>query len=452
MSRRTVLCAAIAAGLVIVLIAPPAAAAPGDLDATFSDDGIATIALGAGAEADDVAVLPNGKVVAVGTEDADVGTGSQMLVVEYNASGKLDHNFGGGDGIQELSFGACTQGRAVAVDGQGRIVVAGVRENCTTSNTVIALARFLPDGSLDHAFGGGDGWAITSLSGNGEYVSDVAIDGSKIVAAGGILPGSSTVFRFLVLRWNSNGTRDHSFNGTGHRVTKFSEGYDEAVAVGVQPDHAIVACGGTRVGGLHERFAAARYTPAGGLDATFGGDGRATVDFGPGADFCTSLALSAGKVVLGGIADEDQAADFAFARLTATGHPDTGFGTGGWRRCRSRSGSTRSAAWSSTGRAGSWPRDGAPSSTTRGSASFGSWATGHRTRRSGTGGSLRRRSGSTRWRTAWRSATGPSWSRARRTAPTTPWRWPDTSRRRGGRSPAIVAGGQGFEPWSELPR
>jgi len=329
MSRRTVLCAAIAAGLVIVLIAPPAAAAPGDLDATFSDDGIATIALGAGAEADDVAVLPNGKVVAVGTEDADVGTGSQMLVVEYNASGKLDHNFGGGDGIQELSFGACTQGRAVAVDGQGRIVVAGVRENCTTSNTVIALARFLPDGSLDHAFGGGDGWAITSLSGNGEYVSDVAIDGSKIVAAGGILPGSSTVFRFLVLRWNSNGTRDHSFNGTGHRVTKFSEGYDEAVAVGVQPDHAIVACGGTRVGGLHERFAAARYTPAGGLDATFGGDGRATLDFGPGADFCTSLALSAGKVVLGGIADEDQAADFAFARLTATGHPDTGFGTGG---------------------------------------------------------------------------------------------------------------------------
>jgi uncharacterized delta-60 repeat protein len=207
--------------------------------------------------------------------------------------------------------------------------VAGVRQNCTTSNTVIALARFLPDGSLDHSFGGGDGWTITSLRGNGEYAFDAAVDGSKIVLAGGVIPTGATRFHFLVLRYISNGTLDHSFHGNGLAVASFGNRNDEGQGVAVQPDHAIVACGLSEATAIHDRFAVLRYLPTGHLDTSFSGDGKATVSFSAGFDSCRSVAVAAGKIVLGGVADADQAADFALARLTSTGHPDGSFGTAG---------------------------------------------------------------------------------------------------------------------------
>jgi uncharacterized delta-60 repeat protein len=332
MSRRSFLRAPVAAVLAactIAVFATPAAAAPGDLDTTFSDDGIATTAANQVAFAEGVAVTPSGKVVVAGTDQAASGPGSSMLVVEYNASGRLDHHFGGGDGIEELDLGQCTQGRAIALDDQGRIVVAGVRQNCTTSNTVIVLARFLPDGSLDHAFGGGDGWTVTSLKGNGEYAAGVAVDGSKIVVAGGVIPSGSTRFHFLVLRYSSNGTLDHSFHGNGIAIASLGTRADEGLSVAVQPDHAIVACGLSQATSFHDRFAVVRYLATGDLDTTFSGDGKLTVGITAGFDDCQSVALDAGKIVLGGAADADQAADFALVRLTASGHPDPSFGSSG---------------------------------------------------------------------------------------------------------------------------
>jgi len=332
MTRRGFLRSPVAAGLAacaIALLATPAVAAPGDLDPSFSDDGIVTTPVHQSASGDAVAVTQDGKVVVAGTDSGGSGHGSSMLMVEYSASGRLDHSFGGGDGIAELDLGRCTQGRAIAIDGQGRIVVAGVRENCTTSNTVIVLARFLPDGGLDHSFGGGDGWTVTSLKGNGEYADGVAVDGSKIVVAGGVIPSGSTRFHFLVLRYSSNGTLDHSFNGNGLAIASLGSRADEGLAVAVQPDHAIVACGLSGATSFHDRFAAVRYLPTGELDASFSGDGKVTVDITAGFDDCQSVALDGGKIVLSGVADEHHAADFGLVRVTASGHPDPSFGSSG---------------------------------------------------------------------------------------------------------------------------
>jgi len=332
MSRPSFLRAPLVAALVVATIAvfaAPAAASPGDLDTGFGGDGIVTTAVNEVALGEAVVVTAEGKVIVAGVDSAASGPGSSMLLVEYNASGHLDHGFGGGDGIVELDLGQCTEARAVALDGQGRIVVAGVRENCTTSNTVVVVARFLPDGSLDHSFGGGDGWTVTSLAGNGEYADGVAVDGSKIVVGGGVIPGGATRFRFLVLRYSANGTLDHSFSGNGIATASLGNRNDEGLAVAVQPDHAIVACGLSESTSFHDRFAAIRYLPTGDLDTSFSGDGKATVGITAGFDDCRSVALDGGKIVLGGVADSDHAADFGLVRLTASGRPDPSFGSMG---------------------------------------------------------------------------------------------------------------------------
>src|SRR5687767_2439222 len=69
------------------------------------------------------------------------------------AAGQLDYGFAG-TGQLTTSFGPTEDsGRAVAVQADGRVVVAGYAS--TGSNTDFTLARYLPDGRLDSSFGAG---------------------------------------------------------------------------------------------------------------------------------------------------------------------------------------------------------------------------------------------------------------------------------------------------------
>src|SRR5438128_10400923 len=67
------------------------------------------------------------------------------------ADGTLDASFGSG-GTMESPL---SEARAVAIQPNGRIVVAGA-----TSQNRFGVARYLPDGSVDTSFGGGDGEAL----------------------------------------------------------------------------------------------------------------------------------------------------------------------------------------------------------------------------------------------------------------------------------------------------
>src|SRR5204862_2923734 len=77
--------------------------------------------------------------------------------------------------------------------------------------------------------------------------------------------------------------------------------------------------------------AIARYDGTGALDASFGVDGLAKVDFGQVSDRARSVAVLAdGRLLLGGFADDMAGnADFALARLTVGGVLDASFGVGG---------------------------------------------------------------------------------------------------------------------------
>ncbi|WP_432752536.1 calcium-binding protein [Streptomyces sp. JL2001] len=146
----------------------------GVADETFGDGGKVATAFGTSAES--VALHPGGKIVAAGSSGD--GVGSQFAVARYDENGALDPAFDG-DGKVTTSFGGTgAAGRDMAVQTDGRIVVAGA------ANSDFALARYNTDGSLDTGFSG-DGRVTTDFEGNFDDGRAVALqpDG-KIVMAG----------------------------------------------------------------------------------------------------------------------------------------------------------------------------------------------------------------------------------------------------------------------------
>ena len=294
-------------GLALLVTPSLAAAGSGDLDASFGDDGLVLTDIGGTAEsASSVALQSDGKIVIAGTASG------RFSVARYSAFGVLDATFGAG-GFVLTDFGVGTEsGAAVGIQSDGKIVVVGSAKFSGGFCCSFALARYLPDGSLDLGFGVG-GLVTTRFFGDSSG-RDLAIQADgKIVVAGHAIGLTES---FALARYNTDGSLDSGF-GTGGKLTTDLGGHDSAAAVVIQPDGKIVAAGG---GGSLD-FALARYLVDGTLDISFGGDGRVTTDFG-GNDAGNALALQGdGTLVVAGRADQD----FALARYTPDGSLDAGF-------------------------------------------------------------------------------------------------------------------------------
>jgi uncharacterized delta-60 repeat protein len=215
---------------------------------------------------------------------------------------------------------------ALGLQLDGKIVVAGVTNKV---RAMFALARYLPNGTLDPTFRGGT--VITDL-GSESVIEDLALqpDG-KIVVAG------QSGGDFVVARYLANGMLDSSFNGNGLATTNFG-GIDRATAVTLQPDGKIVAAGFTVAGptGSTQFAGLARYLPNGLPDPTFGDDGKVLIDFGGDrGNRANALALQPdGKIVVAGtvftnISDTQFNSHFALARFLRNGALDTRFGDNG---------------------------------------------------------------------------------------------------------------------------
>jgi uncharacterized delta-60 repeat protein len=108
----------------------------GTSDATFGTGGTATIDFGTSSDFANAAVLQSdGKIVVAGYKGA---VDSPTAVARLNANGSPDTTFGTA-GKVTIDFGAATFGNAVALQPNGRILVAGQR----TGNDVFAIARLL---------------------------------------------------------------------------------------------------------------------------------------------------------------------------------------------------------------------------------------------------------------------------------------------------------------------
>jgi uncharacterized delta-60 repeat protein len=327
-------------------------AAPGNLDTTFSSDGRQTSDFLSGVDYDraaGVAVQSNGKIVVVGTADPGGGN-EQFALARYNDNGTLDTTFSG-DGKKTTDFpGGRDLAYAVALQSDGKIVVAG-QTVLSSTNSDFEVARYNIDGSLDDgtandstpgdSFGTG-GRQTTDFFGKQDIASSVAIQPNGKIVVGGLATNAGG--DFAVARYNSDGAPDITFSSDGKLTTDFGTSSDVALSIAIQANNKIVAAGGINNSGIGSarKFALARYTGTGALDTTFSGDGKLTTTF-MGGSAASSVAMQGdSKIVAAGSAYTDSSnseSDFALARYNGNGSLDDGtvndstsgdsFGTGG---------------------------------------------------------------------------------------------------------------------------
>jgi uncharacterized delta-60 repeat protein len=286
----------------------------GSLDPSFSEDGKRATDFGGGPGAAGVVVQANGKIVVVGGDDH-----GRFALARYKPNGTLDTSFSG-DGKQTTGFAGLSNGATgVAIQGDGKIVAVG---DTVPGFERWAIARYNPNGSLDKSFSG-DGRQTTAFGTNGGGAKAVALQANgRIVVAG---TGGSAAGDFGLARYNPNGTLDPSFSGDGRQTTDFAGGPDDAAAVAVQANGKIVAVGQASFGIVGNDFALARYNPNGSLDTNFSGDGKQSTDFGSG-DAANGVALqSDGKIVAAGRGPGGSGYAFALARYSPNGSLDPSF-------------------------------------------------------------------------------------------------------------------------------
>jgi uncharacterized delta-60 repeat protein len=283
-----------------------ALASTGVLDTTFDGDGRLTTAWTGTSIAYAMAIQPDGRMVAAGTSNQ--GVSPDFAVARYLNDGSLDTSFNGtGKWTMNVNGGADWV-RDMVIQPDGKIVVV-------SSSSGIDVVRLNADGTLDTSFDG-DGWAHTALADDG-YDVELQADGKIVIAGRETAPDN----RFTVVRLNTNGSVDTTFDGDGLAVIDFGAGSDIAYALVVQPDGKLVLGGQAGNGFLD--FGLVRLNTNGSLDTSFDGDGKAQISVSAGNDTGQGMVLQPdGKLVLVG---SSSVHGVTLLRVNADGSIDTSF-------------------------------------------------------------------------------------------------------------------------------
>ncbi len=281
----------------------------GTLDSTFGTNGSVIQPLSLtpySAYGKAVAIQNDGKII-VGGGTFIVGSGLDLTLLRYNTNGTLDTSFSG-DGIAMIDFAAGNDiCYSLVIQADGKIVASGVA-TLAGNNQDFALLRFNTNGSLDSTFDS-DGIVTTQIGTNYDIGFSVALNSQNKIVVGG-----NADSYFALAQYNTNGSLDNTFSGDGIQFTLIGV-YFEGRSLVVQNNDKIVLAGYSN-SPTSEDFALARYNTNGMLDASFGTGGIVTSDFAGDDDVSFSLALQTdGKIVaFGNSHPYPSTTDFAIAR------------------------------------------------------------------------------------------------------------------------------------------
>lgn len=303
----------------LALATHTSAANPGDLDPTFGTGGKVYNTPANLMPAEDVAVQADGKLVIVGSTLGPDNT-QDFGVVRLNANGTPDTNFGTGGLVQipfDLNFNEMAT--AVVIQSDGKIVVAGSVE-LGGSGWDFGIVRLNSNGTIDATYNGGKVKVGVTTTGGNDFAYDMAIQtDDKVVIVGTTRPTPNN--DIALVRLTTGGTLDATFNGGRINISFGGGTEDEAYGVALQTDGSVIIAG-TTMGD----FCVLRITTGGLPDGGFGLGGFQVTPVGTQNDKAYSVAIqSDGKIVLGGTANSGLANDFAFVRYTSGGQLDTSF-------------------------------------------------------------------------------------------------------------------------------
>lgn len=329
MTSRSILRYVLSLSTAIMLMASTyAMAQAGTLDTTFANKGIFLAPTGK-TLVNSVAIQSDGKILVAGTGLVGNPPAFADMLFRLNTDGTLDTTFGSSGVANATGFGFF----GLAIQSDGKIVTAG------TESGGFQLARFQSNGTLDPSFGNGgltpfivvggpDGGQGTPSSGSLALQSD----GKILLVEGSGNPS-------LMVRYTTSGQLDSSF-GTGGLVNLQ---YASPTQIAVQKNGKILVSSGASgilgFGNLSPGFPPAaqsgevtRYNASGAVDTTFGAAGTAA-----SVASASALVLQGdGKIVVAGAIISKvnaplSASDIGFAiiRYNANGMLDKSFGTGG---------------------------------------------------------------------------------------------------------------------------
>ena len=372
------MCALIAlssAGVLLGANPVAAQAASGSLDPAFGNGGKVLTNL-SGELPSDAALQPNGDLLV----SMGLGGGAGFGVARYLPNGSLDTGFGNGGFAQatlssvggQPAAGPAT--RALALQPNGQIVVAGDVGSLSGQAVDVGVARFNANGSVDTTFGS-NGVVTTPVFSPAAGFGSQRTDAVLVQPNGEILVGTSAsqiTYRSAqttgaVVRYTATGSLDSSF-GTGGMVvssrlgTVTTLGVDKSGDIFVLPAAAelsptgqidasvsaapivsssqggadaflpggqYVAAKSVGVAKHNYEVSAQRFSTGGGLDTTFNSPLLHYAGTSASNDSASAIAIAPnGQIVYGG-ARFHSTSVFGLARVNADGTVDPAFGTGG---------------------------------------------------------------------------------------------------------------------------
>lgn len=193
------------------------AQAPGSLDLSFAGVGFASygpVASNYMDNAQDVVVLPNGKMVYCGTSGVTSSLG--MVVVRLNCDGSIDSTFGTNGYYLYNAPGGSSFAYDMELLPSGQLLVAGAT-SITAANPRFSMFRLNSNGTLDQTFGV-NGFFHNDIGTGEDYARKILIQNNNIILVGSSkVPGFSTN-RLALTQCDINGQIDATFGTAGTTV------------------------------------------------------------------------------------------------------------------------------------------------------------------------------------------------------------------------------------------
>ncbi len=311
----------------------------GTRDNSFSGDGLVLYPSGDSKTQSPVKafqLLAGGKIIVASGRVGFIG-GTPFVLSRYNSDGSLDISFDT-DGILTTVYNAPDFDEVIdlVVDGAGNYM-AGGESQTNTSKYSFGINRYTPNGSLDNSFSG-DGKYVINFPGSVERANSIVIqaDGKLLVAGYTFRLGEGTgnaIYNSAIMRYTTNGLLDATWGNGGILNTNLNYS-GEGSEVLVQPDgKVVVATSGTSLvaGGV----TVLRYNSNGTPDVSFDGDGKATIVSVAGYSLGNPGGIgitTAGQLVVACNASYNGTGETALLRINTNGSLDNTYGSAGMAR------------------------------------------------------------------------------------------------------------------------
>jgi uncharacterized delta-60 repeat protein len=288
----------------------------GLLDISFGEGGGVVTSLGFEAAVQEITVQRSGKILAAGK------TETAFALVRYNSAGHLDRSFGQGGRIYTPLGVEGASILDLAIQPNGRILAVGYAIDIDRDWSTVLIA-YKPNGTIDRCFAD---HGMLEVKGPAREVS-AEFSGIEVLPSGKVLLGGDLAGRLLLMRLLPNGEPDPRFGGGDGRVlvgSRICPCYANALALapGGKPLVAGVANGSGPSAALLVRF-----KPSGRIDRSFGKRGEVRTRRGTASLLNDLTLQPNGRITAAGIyanprTGETQA---AVLRYLPSGRPDTSF-------------------------------------------------------------------------------------------------------------------------------